>query len=301
MSQTKNGNLNSKDLLAEIIKVIESYDTRLTVRQIYYQLVSKHFIENVRSQYQRVSKILVKARHDGDVDWDAIEDRTRQSEGGDDSEKSPEDHFDSAVNYLRNCWKYFRLPKWKNQPKYVEIWFEKQALQGIFSEETSKFNVTQLACRGYSSHTMGRELQKRIEEITDERPEIEEYHIIYFGDLDPSGLDIYRFIQDMCSRFGLTIKFERVAITKEQVQKYNIPPMFAKSSDSRYNKFVAKHGTDVVELDALNPTVLQELIRKSIEKHFDKDIHAEVIDEQEQMRKDIKNMIKEKIGEENDD
>lgn len=298
---TKNGNMNSKDLLVEIIKVIESYDTKLTVRQIYYQLVTKHFIENVRSQYQRVSKILVKARHDGDVDWDAIEDRTRQSEGGDDSEKTPEGHFESAVDYLKNCWKYFRLPMWKNQPRYIEIWFEKQALQGIFSEETSKFNVTQLACRGYSSHTMGRELQIRIEDVTNERPEIKEIHIIYFGDLDPSGLDIYRFIQDMCSRFGLTIKFERVAITKEQVRKYNIPPMFAKKTDSRYDKFVAEHGTDVVELDALNPTVLQELIKESIEKHFDESIHDAVVKEQGNMRDDIREMIKEKIGDEDGD
>lgn len=292
--------MNSKDLLVEIIKVIESYDTKLTVRQIYYQLVSKHFIQNVRSQYQRVSKILVNARHNGDVDWDAIEDRTRQSEGGDNEEETPEEHFESAVKYLKNCWKYFKLPKWKNQTKYIEVWFEKQALQGIFSEETEKFNVVQLACKGYSSHTMGYMLQQRVESIMRQRPEIEEIHVVYFGDYDPSGLDIYRFIKDMCDRFGLKINFERIGITKEQIRKYNIPPMFAKSSDSRYNKFVAQHGTDVVELDALDPNVLKELIRRSILKHFNKDILEDVKQEEQEGRDKIQDMIKEKLSD-NDD
>jgi len=287
----KEGGLSSKEILQEIIKIIAEYDTKLTVRQIYYQLVSKHIIENVKAQYNRVSKILVKARHDGDVDWEAIEDRTRAPAGGDVKEDTPDDHFNSALNYMKNCWKYFKLPFWKGQPKYVEVWFEKQALQGIFEQETENFHVVQLACKGYSSHTMGYALKERVNEIMSERPEIEEIHIIYFGDLDPSGLDIYRFIQDMSIRFGLHIEFERVAITSEQVRQYRIPPMMAKTSDSRYGKFVAEHGTDVVELDALNPNVLQELIRRNISKYFDPEIRADIVKQQERMQKEIKKMV----------
>ncbi len=284
--------IGSKELLEEIKKVISEYTTRLTVRQIYYQIVSKHLVQNILSQYQKVSKVLVEARHNGEVDWEAIEDRTRNAKGGDETEETPEEHFETAKNYLKNCWEYYRLPMWKNQPIYLEVWYEKQALEGLFDSITSRYNVVQLAIRGYSSHTMGYELEQRLAEVEEGR----EIHIVYFGDFDPSGMDIYRFIQDLCERFGLVIKFERIAITPEQIKKYNIPPMIAKKSDSRYTGFVAEYGKDVVELDALRPDVLQQLIKEAITSRFDWNIYEEVKKEQEAKRKKIKDLIKDLLG-----
>jgi hypothetical protein len=284
---------SSEILIEEVKKIISEFNTKLTLRQIYYQLVSKHLIQNVKSQYQRLSKILVKARHDGTIDWEDIEDRTRSASGGDEEEDSAQEHFDQAVNYMKNSWEYYNLPTWLNQPIYLEVWFEKQALEGIFKQITKKYNVTQLACKGYSSHTMGYELKKRIDALKTigEDMSAKELHIVYFGDHDPSGIDIYRFVQVMCERFGLDVNFERIAITKEQIEKYNIPPMFAKSSDSRYEKFVADYGMDVVELDALRPDVLQKLIEDEIRKRFDWEIYEQTKAEQEKRRKQIKRMI----------
>jgi hypothetical protein len=285
---------DSKTLLIEVQKIINEFDTKLTLRQIYYQLVSKHLIDNVRSQYQRLSKLLVKARHDGTISWESIEDRTRGSTGGDSKEVSPDKHFERALNYLKNCWEYFELPMWKNQSIYMEVWFEKQALEGIFESVTKDYNVVQLACKGYSSHTMGYNLQQRLRFLPES---VEQIDIVYFGDYDPSGLDIYRFIQDMSERFGLNINFERVAITKEQILEFEIPPMMAKKSDSRYSKFVARYGKDAVELDALRPNILQDLIRESIEERFDDDIYGEVKKKEEKMQEKIKKMIGEVLEE----
>jgi hypothetical protein len=50
----------------------------MTVSQVYYQLVSRQVIENNRSQYQAVSKALVRARQDGIIPWKWIEDRLRR-------------------------------------------------------------------------------------------------------------------------------------------------------------------------------------------------------------------------------
>jgi len=94
--------INSKTLLEEVKKIIKEFDTKLTLRQIYYQLVSKHLIENIRSQYQRLSKILVKARYDSIIDWEDIEDRTRNATGGDTKEETSDEHFDTALNYMKN-------------------------------------------------------------------------------------------------------------------------------------------------------------------------------------------------------
>jgi len=285
--KTRHGS-DSKTLITETQKIIEEFKMKMTLRQVYYQLVSKHLIENVISQYKRLSRILVKARHEGEIDWEDIEDRTRQSTGGDDKEETPESHFQTAFDYLKECYKYYNLPKWKSQPKYVEVWFEKQALEGVFEVITRDWKVVQLACKGYSSHTMGYELKKRIDSLDGDK----EVHIIYFGDFDASGLDIYRFIQKMCERFNLTIKFERVALTKKQIKQYKLPPMMAKSSDSRYAKFVADYGVDVVELDALRPDILQQMINEAIEKRFDNDIWEDIQNIQEQERKRIERMVK---------
>lgn len=291
--KSKNLNIGNEQIVEEVKKIVSQYSTRLTLRQIYYQLVSKHLIQNKIGQYKRLSRILVQARHDSEIEWDSIEDRTREATGGDKNYSSPETVFEEAKEYLKECWEYYSLPFWKDQPKYVEIWFEKQALSGIFDEATDGYHVVQLACKGYSSHTMGYELKKRLSRSQVQGKEI---HIVYFGDHDPSGVDIYRFIQDMCERFGLDIKFHRAGITTEQIEKYNIPPMMAKTTDSRYDGFVAEHGTDVVELDALDPNVLIKIVREEIEKRLDHDIREKVMEEEEENQDKIKEMVENYIS-----
>lgn len=289
--------INRQQLIEAVRDIIDRYDTKLTLRQIFYQLVSKHIIPNNISAYQRLSKTLVWARHNGEIDWESIEDRTRILHGRDEEPETPEDHFRGAMRYFANCDDYYRLPFWHNQEKYLEVWFEKQALQSLFYRITDQYNVSGLPIRGYSSHTVGHELRKRVEEIIEQRPMIKEYIILYFGDFDPSGEDIFRFIQDMSEMFNLSINFEKIAITPEQIKKYNIPPMMAKKSDSRYNGFVAKYGEkSAVELDALDPEVLQKMIKESIERHIDEDIREERSEEQEELRAKVRAMIKKTLG-----
>lgn len=283
---------NTDEILETVQAIVSEYDTKLTLRQIFYQLVTKHIFDNTINNYKRLSRILVKARHNGDIDWDDMKDRTRQITGGDIAEDTPESHFDSAKHYIENCWKYFKLPRWLNQEKYVEVWFEKQALEGIFEKATASHAVVQLACKGYSSHDVGYRLKERIESLEGER----EAHLIYFGDWDPSGIDIYRFIQDMATMFELDIKFERIAITQEQIEQYEIPPMMAKSSDSRFAKFAAEYGTDVVELDALKPDILIDLIKQSVQQHFDQDEFKNTVHQQLKGENQIKQMLKAYIG-----
>lgn len=279
--------ITKEEIIRAVLDIINSFKTRLTLRQIFYQLVVRHLIPNTMNQYKRLSRILVDARHSNQIDWDSMEDRTRTITGGDRGEETPQDCFDSAQYYLENCWQYYKLPRWLNQTNYVEVWFEKQALEGIFDSATSRHDIVQLACKGYSSHDVGYKLQQRINYLTDNR----KAHILYFGDWDPSGLDIYRFIQDMAKMFDLTITFERIAITQDQIHQYQIPPMMAKSSDSRYAKFTADFGEDVVELDGLDPDVLINLIKESIEKHFDFNEYKNTLKQQKKGQDEIKKLI----------
>lgn len=227
----------------------------------------------------------------GDIPFNAIEDRTREIAGGDEREETTSEYFDNWLNHFTNCWKYYKMPLWKEQEKYIEIWVEKQALQSLFREITDKHNVILSVGKGYPSLTHLYEATQRISEITDKG-----IQILYFGDFDPSGEDIYRNIQETLEKLGLVIKFEKIAITKDQIEKYDLPPLPSKKSDSRARKFIEQYGDKTVELDAIEPNILQEIIKKAILKHFHSETYEKVKEIQEQRRKEIEKKIKEVLG-----
>ena len=64
------------DKVKEVLNQYREY-WPLTLRQVYYQLVSKQFIENKDTEYKMLSKLLKYARIDKYIPWNAIEDRVR--------------------------------------------------------------------------------------------------------------------------------------------------------------------------------------------------------------------------------
>lgn len=68
----------TRAILEVAIKILE-LGRPMTVRQCYYQLVSRQIIENSRGAYQSVSNLLVDARKDGSIPWEWIEDRLRSA------------------------------------------------------------------------------------------------------------------------------------------------------------------------------------------------------------------------------
>lgn len=73
-------NKANKERLQTINDIIGKYQSQgyvLTLRQLYYQLVSAAIIPNKQSEYSKLSTLLKEGRMGGIVDWDAIEDRLR--------------------------------------------------------------------------------------------------------------------------------------------------------------------------------------------------------------------------------
>jgi len=233
-------------IIEEAKKILAQYRTRLTVRQIYYRLVAALIVKNNIYEYQAVVKALRDGRLQGLIPFNRIEDRTRRFVGGDTEFRQPAHHFNEAARYFLNCEDYFKYPKWRYQPHYVEVWLEKEALAALFEEITKELHVRLAPCRGYPSLTFLWEAVVHLRHIK------EDIHIVYFGDFDPTGLDIPRHVELMLKRFGLKVAFTRVALTQKQIETFNLPPIPAKHTDSRASKFIAEHGeTSAVELDAL--------------------------------------------------
>jgi hypothetical protein len=270
----------SLDLIERCNDIIEEYldaDLRLTLRQLYYQLVSSNVIPNEERSYKNLGKLVSNGRLAGLIDWDAIEDRVRQ----------PKliSEWSSIRQLVASALTSFRLPRLEGQETYMELWVEKDALAGVLEPLGERYHITLMVNRGYSSQSAMYEAAERINDCCS-RYGCQDAVVLYLGDLDPSGEDMVRDIRERLELFAYrTIHVEKVALNIDQVQEYNLPPNPAKLSDSRAAAFIAKYGRSSWEVDALPPRVLQELISDAIESYLDLEL-MEKIEERERLDKE---------------
>ncbi len=287
------------DLLVPRVQgIIDEYSgMRLTLRQIYYRLVAGQFIANTVSQYKGLSKMLVDARLNGDISFSAIEDRTRGMDLSYGTEEAPKEYFNSWWSAIEDLATDYGLPTWWKQPIYVQVWVEKEALSRIFGDVTHAEGVDLAVCRGYPSLTFVAEAATDLRFRHGENGrEWSDIHVLYFGDYDPSGLDIERYIEERLRDLGAYPKVRRVVLNREQVDEFQLPPAPAKTSDSRYWRMEMDEGEAMqVEMDAIEPRTLQGLVRDAIREHFDDSIDGEreqeISDRQERIQEWLDNAL----------
>lgn len=305
-------------LLHHIVSIVHEYEAQgltLTLRQLYYQLVSKDLIANEEKQYKRVGNIVSRARRGGLLDWDSLEDRVRR----------PQDvmEFRDLHHLLRAAFNSYRLARHEGQERYVELWVEKDALAGVLAPIAHEYHITLMVNRGYSSTSAMKSAGDRIRNRCS-RMEVSNCTILYLGDLDPSGEDMLRDVQErldeytnmgiLLERVGgkltaesdaarevrkgnyIDVTVEKLALTMDQVDEHNPPPNPAKTTDSRFDKFSEKFGDESWEVDALPPAVLRDIITERLEELIDMDKIENIKDREERdkelLEKAVETMLK---------
>jgi len=254
------------EIVRASLEIFDQYDTAITLRQLYYRLVSRLLIKNTINSYKRLSRILVKARERGHVPINCLEDRSRRILGrGDTGFYSAEEYLKSKLNSLQDSWKGFTMPMWDNQPRHVLISLEKDALSRLVSRVANNYSIRTFPTRGYPSFSyvqgMSRYMQTRLKG--------KHVVVLYFGDFDPSGIDIERDLEVRLGRYGAKdFSVTRVALTNAQIIEHNLPPMPVKRSDARAEGFLATHGDKSVELDALDPNLFTTVVEKAIRQQI---------------------------------
>jgi hypothetical protein len=243
------------DQANEIITVYAQQGYDLTLRQLYYQFVSRDLIPNKQSEYKRLGSIINDARLAGQIDWNHITDRTRNLED--------QPHWKSPSHIVEIVANQYRIDKWAKQPFRIEVWIEKDALAGVFDRVCKELEIPYFSCRGYTSQSEMWAAAQRL--LRHERRANQETIILHFGDHDPSGIDMTRDIRDRLHMFGSDVDIRRLALTRDQIDQYNPPPNPAKTTDARYERYEAEHGDESWELDALEPEVLANLVRDEVE------------------------------------
>jgi hypothetical protein len=245
----------------------------LTLRQLYYQFVSRGYLANKQTEYKRLGSIVNDARLAGLIDWDYIVDRTRNLR-----ELA---HWTSPEQIIRAVAAQYRHECWEDQEYRVEVWIEKDALVGVIQGVCQRNDVPFFSCRGYTSQSELWGAAMRLKGYEDDG---QKTVVIHLGDHDPSGIDMTRDIQDRLHLFGTGTEVRRIALTMAQVDQYQPPPNPAKLTDSRAEGYVVEHGYESWELDALDPATLDALIQGEIETWRDDRSWRESVARQEGQR-----------------
>lgn len=273
-------------LIDTAIDICADYDAqgfKLTLRQLYYQFVARAIIENTMQSYKRLGSVINDARLAGRLDWDAIEDRTRNLE--------TLGHWESPKQILEATAAQFRFDRWENQDTRVEVWIEKEALVGIIEPICNKLRVPYFACRGYTSQSEAWAAGQRFAEYNDRGQSVV---VLHLGDHDPSGIDMTRDNGERLNLFSNDgdVRIMRLALNFDQIQRYKPPPNPAKITDSRAVGYIKKHGRSSWELDALEPSVISEMIEDHVWNHVDTDRWETAVAREKEARARILKMAK---------
>lgn len=280
---------HNSQLIDYMNDLIEDYQRQgyvLTVRQLYYQLVARDVIENTLQSYKRTANLINDAKLAGHMDWDAIEDRTR--------EFLTNPHWVAGSSILRSAAQSYGQDMWSNQETRVFVVIEKEALIGVLTGTCRKWDVPILAARGYPSGSVLRGFAE--EHLLPALCAGQRVRVLHLGDHDPSGIDMTR---DLIDRLSLFTRHEmddsdldRIALTMDQIDEIKPPENPAKTTDSRFAAYRRQYGTSSWELDALSPQYLNDLLEGHIETWVDPDAWAEKSAEVDAVRNDLRDLAR---------
>ena len=265
-------------------EVVESYDTSVTLRQLFYRLVSEQLIPNTQGAYKRLSSLTAEARRNGGfpdlIDRGRTIHRCQSFDG-------PQDALDQLLSW-------YQLDRTRGQDVSLYLGVEKAGMVIQLQSWFGDLGIPILALGGYGSQSYVNDVRRDVSR-SPSRPDALDRAaaglpiqraaiLLYAGDFDPSGEDIDR---DFIDRTDCWDDVIRVALSAEQVREYRLPVNPGKASDSRAAGFIERHGTLMqVELDALDPDTLRGLYQAAIDEFWDTSVYRSVLDqEREDLRR----------------
>lgn len=287
------------ELLYHISEILRNYEAQgydLSLRQLYYQLVSKNLVENTERSYKNVGTLVSDARLAGMIDWDMIKDRGRVMV------KNP--HWGTPSQFIENVAPQYRFDLWADQPAYVEVMVEKQALEGVLEPVCRALDVPFMANKGYSSSSAMYEASKRYLKRAEQGKDL---FVIYLGDHDPSGIDMSRDVLDRldlflktslnrCDEIGpnepAVLDVKRIALNMDQIEELRPPENPAKITDSRAAAYIKRFGKSSWELDAIEPRQLASLVTDAIRGVMDENLFDKNVRKMEKGRKQLMTFAK---------
>ena len=229
--------------------IVDSYTTSVTLRQLFYLLVSAQLLPNSLSKYKTLSRYTAEARRNGTFPPLIDQGRTIHEHVW----------FTGTGDALSWLSRIYRLDRTRNQDVSLYLGVEKAGMVDQLESWFGPLGIPVLALGGYASQGYVDEIAAHTR--TWGRPAV----LLYAGDFDPSGEDITR---DFIARSACWDEMIRVALSGQQVSGYALARNIVEKGDPRAPAFCAKYGLSCepvkikgkpgwryqqVELDALDP------------------------------------------------
>lgn len=286
----KTRNSNKPLLLAA--REILAQENPMTLRQLFYRLISAGRITNKQSEYKRLGRLLTRARECREIPRSWLVDHVRAT-----IKPSSWSGLSDFGETVRRC---YRKNFWSDMPAHVAVFVEKDAIAGTIQPVTEDNDVALHVIRGYASVSFAGEIADQWARI--KKP----IHGYYLGDFDPSGFDIERDLIDKLARYSgkmhiepahfepdaMEFSWKRLGVVSEDFKDHNLIRLPVKQSDNRSKAFIAAHGRYGAEVDALPPSVLRERVREAIDSHVDVDAWNRLLQVEELEKKTLNNMYR---------
>jgi hypothetical protein len=228
----------------------------MTVRHLFYRLVGASVIEKTEHEYQStVARLAVELRRSGDIPYGRIVDGSRLY--------TAPNTYDSVKDAIADTASSYRRSYWRTADRQLEVWCEKDAIRALIEDTTWRLAVPLMVTRGFASESIVQSLA--MDTLRSKKPRV----ILSLNDYDPSGSIMLADIIKRAKHYAPDAVFhcEQVALTRQQVTRYKLPTRPTKLEGNRH----ASNFTDPesVELDALAPEILQNLVGNAIDAHID--------------------------------
>jgi hypothetical protein len=254
----------------------------MTLRQLFYRLVSAAILQNTPKEYKRLGAVMTTLREAGEVPRTWIVDHVRAT--------LKPSSWTGLADFGDTVREAYRKDFWASLGHHVEILVEKDAIAGTIQPVTAEFDIALRVVRGYSSVSFAGE-------IADEWLRIEKpIYAYYLGDFDPSGFDLERDLQGKLTRYsGRVAYWNRLAVQQTDFSEHDLVRLPVKHSDRRARGFVERHGSDCAEVDALPPNELRRRVREAIISHIDQ-VRWSKLQEVEQAERETLAKVMERWG-----
>ncbi len=250
----------------------------MTLRQLYYRLVSAGAIRNTPVEYKRLGAVMTRLREAGDVPRTWLVDHVR-------STLKPSS-WTGLADFAESVQACYRLDFWANLPHHCEVFVEKDAVAGTIQPVTVEYDIALRVCRGYSSISFAGEIGDLWRRV--QKP----IFAYYLGDFDPSGFDLERDLREKLERYSgraiwtyergddstYTVKDDarcvswvRLGVTVDDFAAHDLVRLPVKHADKRATGFIREYGDDCAEIDAIPPTELRRRVRDAIHRHIDRE------------------------------
>jgi hypothetical protein len=256
--------------LAERAIEILQEEQPMTLRGLYYRLVSASALKNQQSEYKRLGSVASRLREDGRVPFDWIVDNVRDT--------LKPSSWSGLGDFGNTVCQAYRKDFWASLDHHVEVFIEKDAMAGVVHPVTQEYDVSLHVCRGYASISFAGVIASQWNRI--EKP----IFAYYLGDFDPSGFDLERDLREKLERYSDrdcldqddadlnghdTFCWIRLGVTAADFAQHNLIKLPVKLKDKRAKGFIEEHGVDCAEVDALPPSEIRRRVQAAIESHID--------------------------------